>query len=65
VLVTLFGPDPYSDKALLRVWEQGENSGSLTVNFPTDFHATHAVPINLCGEPAATRALAAQAVHRH
>jgi hypothetical protein len=52
VLVTLFGPDPYSDKTLLRVWEQAGNSGSLTVNLPADFHATRAMPVNLRGEPA-------------
>ena len=52
VLVTLFGPDPYSNKTLLRVWEQAGNSGSLTVNLPADFSATKAVPVNLRGEPA-------------
>ena len=52
VLVTNFGPDPYSDKTLLRVWEQAGNSGSLTVNLPADFKATRAVPVNLRGEPA-------------
>lgn len=50
VLVTLFGPDPYSDKTLLRVWEQAGNSGSLTVNLPADFSARRAVPVNLRGE---------------
>ena len=52
VLVTLFGPDPYSDKILLRVWEQAGQSGSLTVNLPADFQAAKAVPVNLRGEPA-------------
>ncbi len=52
VLVTLFGPDPYSDKTVLRVWEQAGNSGSLTVNLPADFKATKALPVNLRGEPA-------------
>lgn len=52
VLVTLFGPDPYSHKTLLRVWEQAGQSGSLTVNLPADFHAAKAVPVNLRGEPA-------------
>jgi len=50
-LVTLFGPDPYSDKTLLRVWEQAGNSGSLTVTLPADFKATKAYPVNLRGEP--------------
>jgi hypothetical protein len=52
VLVTLFGPDPYSDKTLLRVWEQAGNSGTLTVTLPADFTATRAWPVNLRGEPA-------------
>ena len=52
VLVTLFGPDPYSDKTLVRVWEQAGRSGKLTVTLPTDFPAVQAVPVNLRGEPA-------------
>ena len=52
VLVTLFGPDPYSDHTLLRVWEQAGKTGSLTVTLPADFAATSAVPVNLRGEPA-------------
>jgi alpha-mannosidase len=52
VLVPLFGPDPYSDRTLLRVWELAGQSGSLTVSLPTDLHATKAVPVNLRGEPA-------------
>lgn len=51
VLVTLFGPDPYSDKTLLRVWEQAGNTGSMRVDLPEDFQATAAVPVNLRGEP--------------
>ena len=52
VLVTLFGPDPYSDRTLLHVWEQAGKTGSLTVTLPADFTATQAVPVNLRGEPA-------------
>ena len=52
VLVTLFGPDPYSDHTLLRVWEQAGKTGLLTVTLPADFAATSAVPVNLRGEPA-------------
>jgi hypothetical protein len=52
VLVTHFGPDPYSDRTLLRVWEQAGHSGSLTVKLPADFRATRALPVNLRGEPA-------------
>jgi hypothetical protein len=52
VLVTHFGPDPYSERTLLRVWELAGHSGSLTVKLPADFNATRAVPVNLRGEPA-------------
>ncbi|MGO8700921.1 MAG: glycoside hydrolase family 38 C-terminal domain-containing protein [Limisphaerales bacterium] len=52
VLVTHFGPDPYSDRTLLRVWEQAGHSGSLTVKLPADVRATRACPVNLRGEPA-------------
>ena len=52
VQVTLFGPDSYSDKPLLRVWEQAGNAGALTVTLPADFPATRALPVNLRGEPA-------------
>jgi alpha-mannosidase len=52
VLVTNFGPDPYSDKMLLRVWELAGNSGALTITLPADFSATWAMPVNLRGEPA-------------
>jgi len=52
VLVTCFGPDPYSDRTLLRVWEQAGQSGSVKVKLPSDFRATRAVPVNLRGEPA-------------
>jgi len=52
VQVTNFGSDCYSDKTLLRVWEQAGISGSLKVKLPADFQATRAVPVNLRGEPA-------------
>jgi hypothetical protein len=52
VLVTDFGPDPYSNRTLLRVWEQSGHSGSLTVKLPADFRATRALPVNLRGETA-------------
>jgi hypothetical protein len=51
VLVTHFGPDPYGERTLLRVWEQAGQAGSLTVKLPADFRATRAVPVNLRGEP--------------
>jgi hypothetical protein len=52
VLVTNFGPDPYSHRTLLRAWELAGNSGSLTVTLPAKFHAGRAVPVNLRSEPA-------------
>ncbi len=52
VLVTLFGPDPYSGRTLLRVWEQAGNSGSLAVKLPAGFRAARALPVNLRGQPA-------------
>jgi hypothetical protein len=52
VLVTHLGPDPYSERTLLRVWELAGQAGSLTVKLPADFKATRAVPVNLRGEPA-------------
>ncbi len=52
VLVTLFGPDPYSDRTLVRVWELAGQAGPLTVTLPGDFPAAHALPVNLRGEPA-------------
>ncbi|SPE52933.1 conserved hypothetical protein [Verrucomicrobia bacterium] len=52
VQVTHFGPDPYTDKVLLRVWELAGKSGSLTVNLPAGFQPTQAMPVDLRGTPA-------------
>ena len=52
VLVTAFGDDPDGNAGiLLRVWEQGGRAGDLTVSLPHGLNATHAVPVNLRGEP--------------
>ena len=51
VLVTAFGADPYSDKMLLRLWEQAGQRGACEVKLPADCKATRAVPVNLRGEP--------------
>jgi hypothetical protein len=51
VLATFFGPDPYSSKLLLRVWELAGHSGPLTIQLPADLHAVRAIPVNLRGEP--------------
>jgi len=50
VLLTTLGPDPYSNKTLLRVWEAAGESGRLTVNLPPGLSATSATPVNLRGE---------------
>lgn len=52
VLVTAFGPDPYSDKTVLRLWEQAGESGACEVILPAGMRASHAIPVNLRGEPA-------------
>ena len=51
VLVTCFGPDPYGDGTLLRLWEQAGNGGRCEVALPAGFAATSALPVNLRGEP--------------
>ncbi|HWX23211.1 MAG TPA: hypothetical protein VN578_25190 [Candidatus Binatia bacterium] len=51
VIATCFGPDPYSDKLLLRLWELGGVSGALTVTLPPGLKATRALPVNLRGVP--------------
>ncbi len=51
VLATYFGPDLYSDKLLLRLWELAGTSGSVTVTLPPGLDATEALPVNLRGEP--------------
>lgn len=50
-MVTFFGPDPYSDKTLLRLWELAGSSGSLTVKLPAGLKATSAQPVDLRGVP--------------
>ena len=41
VLVTLFGPDPYSDRTLLRVWEQAGKAPLPALKTPeTSIEAT-------------------------
>jgi hypothetical protein len=50
VLVTNLGPDPYSDKVLLRLWEVSGDSGPVNVVLPPGMDATRAMPVNLRGE---------------
>ena len=52
VLVTAFGTDPDGNRGtLLRLWNQAESSGPLTVILPAGFKAAKARPVNLRGEP--------------
>ncbi|MFA6244874.1 MAG: hypothetical protein WC655_28275, partial [Candidatus Hydrogenedentales bacterium] len=50
VAVTAFGPNPDGDGTVLRVWEQGGQSGEVTVTLPDGLRATHARRVNLRGE---------------
>jgi alpha-mannosidase len=49
VLVTAFGPNPDGPGTVLRVWEQGGNSGPLHVQLPDGCQVTKASPVNLRG----------------
>jgi alpha-mannosidase len=52
ILVTAFGSDPDGNRGtLLRLWNQAESSGPLTVTLPAGFKATKARPVSLRGEP--------------
>lgn len=50
VAVTAFGPNPDGDGTILRLWEQGNVSGELTVELPTGAKYKTALPVNLRGE---------------
>ena len=51
VLVTAFGADPDGNRGtLLRLWNQAESSGPLTVTLPARFKPSRARPVNLRGE---------------
>jgi hypothetical protein len=51
VLVTAFGEDPDGNKGtLLRLWEQGGNSGMVSVTLPIGKSFRKATPVNLRGE---------------
>jgi hypothetical protein len=50
-MVTAFGEDPDGGPGtLLRLWEQGDASGALTVTLPTGLKAAKAQPVSLRGE---------------
>ncbi|MNG34185.1 hypothetical protein D3C84_1206170 [compost metagenome] len=48
--VAAFGPNPDGDGTVLRLWEQGNISGDLTVEFPSGTKYKIAHPVNLRGE---------------
>ncbi len=51
VLVTAFGTDPNGNAGtLLRVWNQTEESGPLTVTLPVGFKAAKAQPVDFRGQ---------------
>ena len=50
VLVTSFGPNPFGDGIILRLWEQSGNSGKCKVSLPHGMSFSKAVPVNLRGE---------------
>ena len=50
VLLTAFGPDPYGEGTILRVWEQAGTSSSVKVTLPGNTNYAMAAPVNLRGE---------------
>jgi alpha-mannosidase len=49
VRITAFGPNPDGEGTLLRLWELGGASGSVTVTLPPELKFSNAQPINLRG----------------
>jgi hypothetical protein len=52
LLVTAFGPNPYGDGTLLRLWDQAGNAGPYTVGLPDGLQARTAQPCDLRGQVA-------------
>jgi len=50
VAVAAFGPNPDGNGTVFRVWEQGNVSGDLTVELPSNSKYETALPVNLRGE---------------
>lgn len=50
VAVSAYGPNPDGNGTILRLWEQGNLSGELTVELPSKAGYENAVPVNLRGE---------------
>ena len=51
LLVTAFGPNPYGEGTLLRLWEQVGMQGTVTVRLPAGFKARRVQPCDLRGQP--------------
>ena len=52
LLVTAFGPNPYGDGTLLRLWDQAGNAGTYTIGLPDGMQARTAQPCDLRGQGA-------------
>lgn len=50
ILVTSFGPNPFGNGTLLRLWEQSGDAGKCKITLPDGAIFTKAVPVNLRGE---------------
>jgi hypothetical protein len=50
--VTAFGPNPYGEGTLLRLWDQTGNAGTRTIGIPAGLKARTAQPCDLRGQAA-------------
>jgi hypothetical protein len=50
LLVTAFGPNPYGEGTLLRLWEQAGHSGTYTVRLPAGMKVRTVQPCDLRGQ---------------
>jgi hypothetical protein len=50
-LVTAFGPNPYGEGTLLRLWEQAGDGGDFRIHLPKGIRVTTAQPCDLRGQP--------------
>lgn len=52
VLVTSFGPNPFGDGTIIRLWEQSGDRGKCKITLPEGTLFARALPVNLRGEKA-------------
>ena len=50
LLVTAFGPNPYGEGTLLRLWDQAGSAGTCTIGIPAGIKARTAQPCDLRGQ---------------